>query len=93
LQSITWDEQSVAMLKPRLQPLQHLLSVSSTIVIIASIVVGADAGVPIYGLHVPLAIAIPAGAALGVIFAAAALRFQVVRWRGARAARFPNPMP
>jgi hypothetical protein len=56
-------------------------------------VVGADAGVPIYGLHVPLAIAIPAGAALGVIFAAAALRFQVVRWRGARAARFPNPMP
>jgi hypothetical protein len=45
--------------------------------------VGADAGVLIYGLHVPLAIAIPAGAVLGVICAAAALRFQAARWRGA----------
>jgi len=46
----TRDERSVAMLKPRLQPLQHLLSVSSSI---ASIVVGADAGVPDLQHHLP----------------------------------------
>lgn len=49
-----------------------------------------NAGVLLFGLHVSLAIAIPVAAAIGVICAAAALRFQVARWRDALAACFPG---
>jgi hypothetical protein len=47
----------------------------------------------LYGLREPPAIAIPAGAALGVIFTAAALRFSDGPMARRRAARFRNPMP
>lgn len=78
-------EQATAMLTPRRQPFQVMLSVAGTIGVIASIVIGADVGVLTYGLRAPLGAAIGAGTAVGLIATALTVRFQGARWKGATA--------
>jgi hypothetical protein len=44
------DEGVAAMLSPRWQPFQKMLSVAGSVAVIASVVLGGDAGVIVYGL-------------------------------------------
>ena len=90
LQPMAGPEQSVVMPRPRLNRLQALLTVAGGLRVITSIVLGADAGVLMYGLHAPLAAAIIVGAVVGALIAAAGVRFQTARWRGAEAVRLDD---
>jgi hypothetical protein len=89
LLSAAGDEQYVAMLTPRRQRFQLMLSVAGSIGVITSIVIGADCGALTYGLHAPLSVAISAGAAAGALAIAASIRFQRARWEGAITAKGP----
>jgi hypothetical protein len=89
LLSAAGDEQFIAMLTPRRQRFQLMLSVAGSIGVITSIVIGADCGVLIYGIHAPLSVAIPAGAAAGALAITASTRFQRARWDGAISAEAP----
>lgn len=84
-------EQAVAMLTPRRQPFQRMLSVAGSIGVITSVVIGADVGVLAYGLRAPLAAALPAGVTTGIIALFASVRFQSSRWKGASAAAASHP--
>jgi hypothetical protein len=66
-----------------------MLSVAGSIGVITSIVIGADCGVLIYGIHAPLSVAIHAGAAAGALATTASTRFQSARWDGAISAQGP----
>ncbi|MGW7260322.1 hypothetical protein [Streptomyces sp. NPDC054834] len=68
------------MLSPKRQPFQRMLSVAGSIGVITGIVIGADAGVLVYGLHAPFTAAIPAGAAAGLTAIIASVWFQAARW-------------
>lgn len=83
LLAATGAEQATAMLTQRRQPFQMMLSVAGSIGVITSIVIGADAGVAVYGCHAPLVLAILCGAAIGVAAIIASGRFQQNRWKGA----------
>lgn len=75
-------EQAVVMLTPRRQPFQRMLSVAGSIGVIASVLIGADAGTLAFGIGAPLVAALPAGAAAGLAALYASVRFQSARWRG-----------
>ncbi|MET7520668.1 hypothetical protein ABZS88_46700 [Streptomyces sp. NPDC005480] len=83
LLAVAGAEQAVAMLTPRRQPFQRMLSVAGSIGVITSVVIGADVGVLAYGLHAPLATALPAGVTVGLVSLFASVRFQSARWKGA----------
>jgi hypothetical protein len=96
LLSAAGDEQYIAMLTPRRQRFQLMLSVAGSIGVITSIVLGADCGVLTYGIHAPLSVAIPTGAAAGALVIAASAHFQRARWEGAISAEAPpdtQPIP
>jgi len=76
-------EQATGMLTRRSQPFQMMLSVAGTIGIIASIVIGADTGALVYGLHAPIGASIAVGVAAGVLSTYFSIRFQRARWHGA----------
>ncbi|MGY0055459.1 hypothetical protein ACWY4P_02670 [Streptomyces sp. LZ34] len=86
LASISGAEQAVVMLAPRRRPFQRMLSVAGSIGVITGIVIGADTGVLVYGLHAPFATAIPAGAAAGLAAIYASVSFQAARWKGVASA-------
>ncbi|MGP4089934.1 hypothetical protein [Streptomyces sp. KR55] len=85
LRAVAGSEQAVVMLTPRLRPFQRMLSVAGSIGVITSVIIGADAGVLVYGVGAPLAAALPSGAAIGLIMVWASVRFQSARWKGATA--------
>ncbi|MER6138492.1 hypothetical protein ABT174_00320 [Streptomyces sparsogenes] len=85
LVAVAGPEQAVAMLTPRRQPFQRMLSVAGSIGVITSVVIGADVGVLASGLHAPLTTALPAGVAAGLVMLGASVRFQSSRWKGASA--------
>lgn len=79
-------EQATAMLTPRRLPFQMMLSVAGSIGVVTSVLLGADAGVVIYGLHGSFAWAVGVGALIGLLAVIASGRFQRARWRGATTA-------
>ena len=79
------NEQAVAMLTPRRQPFQRMLSVAGSIGVVTSILLGADVGVLTFGLGAPLAAALPVGVVVGLVTVFASVRFQSARWRGSYA--------
>jgi hypothetical protein len=96
LLSAAGDEQYIAMLTPRRQRFQLMLSVAGSIGVITSIVLGADCGVLTYGIHAPLSVAIPTGAAAGALAITTSAHFQRARWEGAISAEAPadaRPIP
>jgi hypothetical protein len=87
LLSAAGEEQYVAMLTPRRQRFQLMLSVAGSLGVITSIVIGADCGVLIYGIHASLSVALPAGVIAGGLAITASNRFQHARWQGATTAQ------
>jgi hypothetical protein len=61
------DDGLVAMLSPRWQPCQKMLSVAGSVAVITSVVVGGDAGVIVFGVSRLLCLAIAVGAAAGAL--------------------------
>ena len=61
------DEGLVAMLSPRWQPFQKMLSVACSVAVITSVVLGGDAGVIVFGVSRLLYLAIAVGAAAGAL--------------------------
>jgi hypothetical protein len=83
LSSAVGDEQFVAMLTPRRQRFQLLLSVAGSLGVVTSLVLGADCGVLAYGVHISLGGAIGAGAVTGGLALSASHRFQRPRFSAA----------
>jgi hypothetical protein len=83
LSSAVGDEQFVAMLTPRRQRFQLLLSVAGSLGVVTSLVFGADCGVLAYGLGTSLGWAIAAGAVTGGLALSVSHRFQRARFSGA----------
>lgn len=79
-------EQATAMLTPRRRPFQMMLTVAGSIGVVTSVLLGADAGVVVYGLHGPFASAVGVGALIGLLAVTASGRFQRARWNGATTA-------
>ena len=61
------DDGLVAMLSPRWQPFQKMLSVAGSVAVITSVVVRGDAGVIVFGVSRLLYLAIAVGAAAGAL--------------------------
>ena len=61
------DEGTAAMLSPRWQPFQKMLSVAGSVVVITSVVLGGDAGVIVFGVSRMLYLAIALGTAAGAL--------------------------
>jgi hypothetical protein len=76
-------EQSHAMLAPRRQPFQMMLTVAGTLAVITSVLVGAAAGVLVYGLAGRLWVGVAVGAVVGTAVVITTLWFQRARWADA----------
>jgi hypothetical protein len=74
------DEGLVAMLSPRWQPFQKMLSVAGSVAVITSVVVGGDAGVIVFGVSRLLYLAIAVGAAAGALALGWATWYQWRHW-------------
>ena len=86
------DEAEVTMFSGRWQALQKMLSVAGSIAVISSAVLGADAGVIVYGASGSLAAALAAGAGAGAFLLVSTARYQWARWCKA-SANPPRPLP
>ena len=78
-------EQSTAMLAPRRQSFQMMLSVAGSLAVITSVLIGADVGVIIYGSTGLLWAGVGVGVMAGTAAVIAGIWFQRARWRGATA--------
>ena len=74
------DDGLVAMLSPRWQPFQKMLSVAGSVAVITSVVVGGDAGVIVFGVSRLLYLAIAVGAAAGALALGWASWYQWRHW-------------
>jgi hypothetical protein len=74
------DEGVVAMLSPRWQPFQKMLSVAGSVAVITSVVLGGDAGVIVYGVSRLLYVAIAVGVAAGALALGWATWYQWHHW-------------
>jgi hypothetical protein len=74
------DEGLVAMLSPRWQPFQKMLSVAGSVAVITSVVVGGDAGVIVFRVSRLLYLAIAVGAAAGALALGWASWYQWRHW-------------
>jgi hypothetical protein len=74
------DEGVVAMLSPRWQPFQKMLSVAGSVAVITSVVLGGDAGVIVYGVSRLLYVAIAVGVAAGALVLGWATWYQWHHW-------------
>jgi hypothetical protein len=74
------DEGVVAMLSPRWQPFQKMLSVAGSVAVITSVVLGGDAGVIVYGVSRLLYVAIAVGVAAGALALGWATWYQWRHW-------------
>ena len=74
------DDGLVAMLSPRWQPFQKMLSVAGSVAVITSVVVGGDAGVIVFGVSRLLYLAIAVGAAAGALALGGASWYQWRHW-------------
>ena len=74
------DEGTVAMLSPRWQPFQKMLSVAGSVAVITSVVLGGDAGVIVYGVSRLLYVAIAVGVAAGALALGWATWYQWRHW-------------
>lgn len=74
------DDGLVAMLSPRWQPFQKMLSVAGSVAVITSVVVGGDAGVIVFGVSRLLYLAIAVGAAAGALALGWATWYQWRHW-------------
>lgn len=78
-------EQSSAMLTPRRQPFQLMLTVAGSLAVITGLLIGADVGVVVYGLTGQLWVAVGVGGVAGIGAVVAGIWFQRARWAGATA--------
>ncbi|WP_369251265.1 hypothetical protein [Streptomyces sp. R41] len=85
LRAVAGAEQAIVMLTPSRKPFQRMLSVAGSVGVITSVVIGADAGILVYGLNAPLAAALPVGVATGLLAVYATVRFQSARWKSVEA--------
>ena len=69
-----------AMLSPRWQPFQKMLSVAGSVAVITSVVLGGDAGVIVYGVSRLLYVAIAVGVAAGALALGWATWYQWRHW-------------
>ena len=74
------DEGTAAMLSPRWQPFQKMLSVAGSVAVITSVVLGGDAGVIVIGVSRMLYLAIAVGAAAGTLALGWATWYQWRHW-------------
>jgi hypothetical protein len=74
------DEKLNMMLTGRWQPFRKMLSVAGSVAVITSVVFGADIGVLLYGLHLPLSVALAAGAVGGTALIGLTAYYQWARW-------------
>ena len=74
------DEGVAAMLSPRWQPFQKMLSVAGSVAVITSVVLGGDAGVIVYGVSRLLYVAIAVGVAAGALALGWATWYQWRHW-------------
>ena len=100
------DEGTAAMLSPRWQPFQKMLSVAGSVAVITSVVLGGDAGVIVFGISRMLYLAIALGTAAGALALGWATWYQWHNWcqasgppsrditpsRGCGAPALPPPM-
>jgi hypothetical protein len=81
LLATSWGEEELnMMLTGRWAPLRKMLSVAGTLAVITSIVLGADIGVLLYGVHLPLYVAILVGVVAGGCLAAVSTSYQWSQW-------------
>ena len=80
LQVASGAEQASAMLTERRQRYQMMLSVAGTVGVVSGVLIGADTGVLIYGLHFSIAVALPVGICVGGLLIDLSMRFQRARW-------------
>jgi len=74
------DEGTAAMLSPRWQPFQKMLSVAGSVAVITSVVLGGDAGVIVFGVSRMLYLAIALGTAAGALSVGWATWYQWRHW-------------
>ncbi len=74
------DEGTAAMLSPRWQPFQKMLSVAGSVAVITSVVLGGDAGVIVFGVSRMLYLAIALGTAAGALALGWATWYQWRHW-------------
>jgi hypothetical protein len=74
------DEGIAAMLSPRWQPFQKMLSVAGSVAVITSVVLGGDAGVIVFGVSRLLYVAIAVGTAAGALALGWATWYQWRHW-------------
>ena len=74
------DEGTAAMLSPRWQPFQKMLSVAGSVAVITSVVLGGDAGVIVFGVSRMLYLAIALGAVAGALALGWATWYQWRHW-------------
>jgi hypothetical protein len=77
----SWGEEELTkMLKGRWEPLRKMLSVAGSIAVIASVVLGSDVGVLLYGCDLSSYVALGIGAAAGAGTVAASAAYQWSQW-------------
>src|SRR6266566_8913423 len=74
------DDGLVAMLSPRWQPFQKMLSIAGSVAVITSVVAGGDAGVTVFGVSRLLYLAIAVGGAAGALALGWASWYQWRHW-------------